>query len=147
MWPGGSVRQLYSCSVPSPHRLLKNSSSVSGFCTLFEGKSARKKQVARFVSDCRNEQPANEAFTSGSGVLSAGRGEKECGKKPPPPPSSSTFKRGCCYGAAENAAAATAAAATVLVRYFVILAATAAVCLAASKNCYNACRCSSNSSG
>jgi hypothetical protein len=46
-----------------------------------------QKQVARFVSDCRNEHPANEAFTSGSGLYSAAEGEKRnAGKSPPPLP-------------------------------------------------------------
>ncbi len=70
--------------------------------------------MARFVSDCRNEHPANEAFTSGSGELSAGRGEKECGKKSPAPPQLLSREAAEAVAAAENAAAA-AAAATVLV--------------------------------
>jgi hypothetical protein len=95
--------------------------------------------VARFVSDCRNEHPANEAFTSGSGELSGGRGEKECGKKYPGPYPPHLLLREAAeaVAAAENAAAA--AAATVLVHCLQFLAATAAVC-------YNAYGCSSNSS-
>ncbi len=72
-------------------------------------------------------------------VYSAPEGEKRnAGKSAPHPPHLLSREAAEAVAAAENAAAATAAAATFLVRYFVIFAATAAVCLAASKSCYNA---------